>query len=419
MKLFKFLCPVVLMVIHGSCVMAQDILVTNEGESMKVYNTEIGQNMVFYQLEDNPNADTKKIAKKDVMIIKKQDGTKIDPNASTQNTSAQNASEPNGSAAGLATLAVNPNLAEDNLNLVKAFNERKVNWSSKNDKKANNQLYQLAIKEGSIIETPELSVTFGMKCWWADTNGGGIKIKKEGLKNRIKPYYEDHYSIFYPECPAFEVTLTNKSGKTIFIDLGNSFFIVYGKSRAYYHPESTSVTSGSSGGAGVNLGSIANAVGIGGTLGTLAGGVNVGGGTSSASTKVIYSQRVISIPPHSSYSMTPRKLLVNEDNLLSRETTWLLQDYVFHKNNDFMTSNGWKGKKDYRWSDNFTKGTIVELPVPKDELPFSVFITYSANENLQGTANINAGFYVSKVYSLYDKDDIDLSENPLVYWGEP
>lgn len=196
MKLFKFLCPVVLMVIHGSCVMAQDILVTNEGESMKVYNTEIGQNMVFYQLEDNPNADTKKIAKKDVMIIKKQDGTKIDPNASTQNTSAQNASEPNGSAAGLATLAVNPNLAEDNLNLVKAFNERKVNWSSKNDKKANNQLYQLAIKEGSIIETPELSVTFGMKCWWADTNGGGIKIKKEGLKNRIKPYYEDHYSIF-------------------------------------------------------------------------------------------------------------------------------------------------------------------------------------------------------------------------------
>lgn len=60
---------------------AQDILVTNDGESMKVYNLEIGPSSIFYQLSAEANAETKRIAKSDVLIIKKADGTKIDPNA--------------------------------------------------------------------------------------------------------------------------------------------------------------------------------------------------------------------------------------------------------------------------------------------------------------------------------------------------
>ena len=69
--------------------MAQDIMVTNDGESMKVYNIEVGQSAIFYQLEDNKDSEVKRIDKANVLIIKKQDGTQIIPSANNAETSAQ------------------------------------------------------------------------------------------------------------------------------------------------------------------------------------------------------------------------------------------------------------------------------------------------------------------------------------------
>lgn len=60
---------------------AQDILVTNDGATIKAYNLEIGPSTIFYQLSNDANAETKRIAKGNVLIIRKADGTKIDPNA--------------------------------------------------------------------------------------------------------------------------------------------------------------------------------------------------------------------------------------------------------------------------------------------------------------------------------------------------
>ncbi len=65
-------------------VSAQDLLVTNKGESLTVYNLEIGSTAIFYQLSTDANADIKRIAKTDVLIIRKADGTKIDPNAAAE-----------------------------------------------------------------------------------------------------------------------------------------------------------------------------------------------------------------------------------------------------------------------------------------------------------------------------------------------
>lgn len=61
---------------------AQDILVTNDGTSMKVYNIEIGGNSVFYQLAPDSGA-IQKMVKADVLIIRLANGKKIDPNATT------------------------------------------------------------------------------------------------------------------------------------------------------------------------------------------------------------------------------------------------------------------------------------------------------------------------------------------------
>ena len=56
---------------------AQDIIVTNDGTSIKAYNLDIGEQAVFYTLTQDPDANVLRIARKDVLIIKKQDGQKI------------------------------------------------------------------------------------------------------------------------------------------------------------------------------------------------------------------------------------------------------------------------------------------------------------------------------------------------------
>lgn len=60
-----------------------DILVTQAGESLKVYNLDISASgNVYFTLSEDEDAPIRKISKKDILIIKTADGTKIDPSAS-------------------------------------------------------------------------------------------------------------------------------------------------------------------------------------------------------------------------------------------------------------------------------------------------------------------------------------------------
>ena len=77
----KKVLAIICMCVCGLAAYAQDIIVTEEGESMKVYNVEMSPTTIFYQLTDDKDAPTVRIARKDVMIIRKADGTKVDPNA--------------------------------------------------------------------------------------------------------------------------------------------------------------------------------------------------------------------------------------------------------------------------------------------------------------------------------------------------
>lgn len=54
-----------------------DILVTNDGESLKVYNLEVSSNSVFYTLTESTDAPVEKLSKSVVLIIKKADGTVV------------------------------------------------------------------------------------------------------------------------------------------------------------------------------------------------------------------------------------------------------------------------------------------------------------------------------------------------------
>lgn len=63
-----------------------DIIVTNSGEALKVYNMERTESACFYQLRNSDDAPIHKIKNSDIMIIKLADGTKIDPSSEVSET---------------------------------------------------------------------------------------------------------------------------------------------------------------------------------------------------------------------------------------------------------------------------------------------------------------------------------------------
>lgn len=74
-------------------VKAQDLIVTNEGDTFKVFRTDVGKDAVYYQLEDSEDSPIHKIKKTDVLIIKLQDGTVVNFRDTGQNTTTNNNSE--------------------------------------------------------------------------------------------------------------------------------------------------------------------------------------------------------------------------------------------------------------------------------------------------------------------------------------
>lgn len=109
------------------------------------------------------------------------------------------------------------------------------------------------------------------------------------------------------------VIVYNKTDEIMTIDQTKSFFVSSnGKSQSYFDPTIRTISqtnsSSTSGGASVNLGSIANLLGVGGSLGSMLYGVNVGGGKSSgtAVTEVtqMADQPTVSLAPKSYAAMS-------------------------------------------------------------------------------------------------------------------
>lgn len=109
------------------------------------------------------------------------------------------------------------------------------------------------------------------------------------------------------------VIVYNKTDEIMTIDQTKSFFVSSnGKSQSYFDPTIRTVSqtnsSSTSGGASVNLGSVANLLGVGGSLGSMLYGVNVGGGKSSgtAVTEVtqMADQPTVSLAPKSYAAMS-------------------------------------------------------------------------------------------------------------------
>ncbi len=224
----------------------------------------------------------------------------------------------------------------------------------------------------------------------------------------------EEYNIRYPY---FVIKVKNKTMKTIYIDLANTFLVKGEESFAYYVPGETVNTRGSTSGASVNLGSVTSALGVGGIVGTLASGTNVGGSSSSSSTNVTYAQRVISIPPMSAKTLSSKPIIDfyrdNNGSIVVNDFGGVIQIgnvntvkhpclYLILKNTDTFCGG------------RLSPGSVCDFTKENSPMVLSSYITYSASENFRNAKTIHHTCYTEKIIGCRYYYDFDNEVIPIV-----
>ncbi len=355
-----------------------NVMFTNGGKIFPIYEVSIGKDAVTYKLQDKKKADVETMNKSDIFMIRNSDGTTTvftmpketsQPNNTQTNTnsSTQNIL-PETQKAKASSLSP---VEQRNLNLINAYNNISVGWTEiPKDKKSHCSYCRLKLTEESVMENDEVSMAFGTQT-----------ITKSGWEEAIQ------YSPVVN--PAFCVTIKNKTNKTIYIDLGNTFFSRGGEAQPYYIPGETHQYKGGTTGASVNMGAVAGALGVGGALGTLANGVNVGSTSQSGTTKVTYEQRVIAIPPMSTKSLSPKLFFIAGNNQwypileqVNRSTSSKLLVFANTRIDDWM------------------RGDMLHWEAYNSPLNFSFFVTYALDESCTNTVSMKSDLYLSDMYGV-------------------
>ena len=349
---------------------AQDTMITQDGDVKTIYVVDIGNTAVFYKAENTDAAAIQSISKDQIFLIKRADGTKYDlGNAST--LAAQSETSTQSSMPQLSNEVSEEAMAENKLRIEK-INSLYPECTNDKKGKADAIFCAFAISENSQLVNDDVSLNIE----WGHV---------DYFTSAKNPTYQFCY---INSEHAIVATIKNKTDRTIYVDLGNSFFIRGDQATVYYTPSATSVSSMSGSGVGVNAGAVAGALGIGGSMGKLAGGINVGGGSSSTTTNVTYSQRVVAIPPMSSKSLDYQFLFDGyscNGLVVSRISKW----YPIFPEFTFKDDNG--KKYDYQIGEAHF---YSEKDAP---LRFTVQVSYSYTEDCTSTKSMRVNTYAKQI----------------------
>lgn len=104
-------------------------------------------------------------------------------------------------------------------------------------------------------------------------------------------------------------TLRNNADSSVYVDMGESFFIwPNGQAERLYDNTVTTTSSSSTTGGSINLGALARVAGAGPITQTIANGTTVGTATTNGTTVQTFEERYICIPPHSNVALKCPKL---------------------------------------------------------------------------------------------------------------
>ncbi|MBR5061870.1 MAG: hypothetical protein IKX24_06975 [Prevotella sp.] len=402
-----------------------NVMFTNDGNVFPIYEVSIVKDAVTFKRQDKKKAPTETINKSDIFMIRNSDGTstvfttpvvkqetKSSPvvnNSFQQATKESTANMPIAQNASItdnttvASTGMTQDLLTKNAQTIAAFNARKIPYDGKDEGKelkfsnGGYFVYKYAFTPNSILENVDLSVRYYIVDYYTSSNGGTkiVDIKETTDKRKPKGWWSGIQGL--------GLSLTNKTNRIIYIDLGQTFLAQAGISQPYFVPSATSVSKGTSNGASVNMGAVSGVLGVSGALGTLANGVNVGGGKTTETTHVTYSQRVVAVPPRSTINLDPQRLT---DEYQHQINLFSMQYLYNDKQRDFKSWN-MVGRTPIVYF-----GECFDLPVDKSPI-LSSFITYGYEENLQKTSNLMADLYISQLFIA--NSGFDTYAMPLYY----
>lgn len=365
---------------------AQDVIITKKGDVLNAYRTELSSTSIFYTLENNENSPIQKVDKKDVLMIKKKDGTQLNFYSEKNSENSDTPKDVMRTAK-----SVVPCSRED-IDAINAYNRKIIEYynnpnvayiddkSKKKGKNATKLYCQFFVTENSQFcdENIELEYVTGSIVYEF------VDKRMMSRNMELKPVAYNN-TPFPNQSPYIQVSIKNKSDMTIYIDLGNTFIKRQSESFPYYIPKSTSTTNGTSSGGSINLGSVGNVLGIGGAVGQLANGVNMGGGGSTSSTNTVFSQRIISIPPHSTKKLDEQEIFPLDFTSYPkyikavRSTTRVPIVFFIPKDRNMKCGTEW---------------LYTEQNTP---LSWGTYITYSFNETCSDNRHLQADFYMGKI----------------------
>ena len=360
-----------LFLLGASALNAQDVLITQDGGVQTVYGVEISESAIFYKAQDKADAPIQRMDKANVLMIKFKDGTRklfsADGQEASQGDGAAQAPARQEAAAAAEDFSIP---AEENDKLKRKYwvdvSYKDEKEAKKGDKDAKAMYCQFDFCDAAVL---------------ADKN---VEL---GLEIEHGDYTLSRENLFWCDDQRLVVAVRNKTNRVIYIDLGNSFIIRGSESAPYYVPTSSSQTDGTEGGVGVNVGSLTGALGIGGVVGKIAQGVNVGGGSSSSSTTVTYSQRVVSVPPMSTKTLEGQQLFLPGLEKAYGNTVARIQENSF-------------GIFPYLKGIGLKRGGVKEWAEAESPMRLSAFVSYSLDDTMERQYSLQASMYLRKAIGV-------------------
>lgn len=188
-----------------------------------------------------------------------------------------------------------------------------------------------------------------------------------------------------------KLAIYNKTDQIIYVDKANTFAYTNGTPEMLFKNSAQTTSKTKSGGASLNLGGVANALGVGGIAGGLLSGVTVGGGNSSQNGTIVYEQRVIPVAPKSI------ALLYSWEHPRDYFIEGLTQYAPRYKGSGFGSKRirfidpaiGYKEKPDFGTVKSYTEGLS----------PFSVrgVVKYATDENFETATQATVSNYISDI----------------------
>lgn len=331
-----------------------------DGSIIKAVVTKVSESDVEYR---NFGASTERIYSiktSSIISINYEDGT-VDK-FSSEDPNFNSAASESG------TTKANPDV-EKNKGLIRIYNSSTPEFGgifAKMDKRAYYGLIKYAVSDDSILATDDLII--GVEA--------GIQ-KDDGYSSTYNSVVGKDVGL---GTPIIIFTITNRTDRTLYLDLGNTFLTVGGHSQAYYTPGAQSMTTTKSKGASVNLGAVAGAMGIGGAVGTLASGINVGGGNSTNSSNVVFNQRVVAVAPFS-------KLPLSQQSMQDNDFLFVKKGY---SSNYMMIYT----------SERLFQGHPVVYDEETSPSKLSFFLSYSYSEDCVNLKQMSVNLYAQSLYGL-------------------